>query len=137
MDWFKRFVVAILVVMFLVNPVLAAQLTGEEIKELAKYVQELEAENESLKKQVSILSGGIEKMSDTAIKVDVQTQALIARYEHSIGVMEKMSQRYEQSLVRADTVIDRLERRVNNLEGQRTLWQILGIAGVAIGAASR
>lgn len=137
MDWFKRFVVAILVVMFLVNPVLAAQLTGEEIKELAKYVQELEAENESLKKQVSILSGGIEKMSDTAIKVDVQTQALIARYEHSMGVMEKMSQRYEQSLVRADTVIDRLERRVNNLEGQRTLWQILGIAGVAIGAASR
>lgn len=137
MDWFKRFVIAILVVMFLVNPVLAAQLTGEEIKELAKYVQELEAENESLKKQVSILSGGIEKMSDTAIKVDVQTQALIARYEHSMGVMEKMSQRYEQSLVRADTVIDRLERRVNNLEGQRTLWQILGIAGVAIGAASR
>ena len=122
MDWFKRFVVAILVVMFLVNPVLAAQLTGEEIKELAKYVQELEAENESLKKQVSILSGGIEKMSDTAIKVDVQTQALIARYEHSMGVMEKMSQRYEQSLVRADTVIDRLERRVNNLEGQRTLY---------------
>lgn len=137
MDWFKRFVIAILVVMFLVNPVLATQLTSEEIKELAKYVQELEAENESLKKQVSILSGGIEKMSDTAIKVDVQTQALIARYEHSMGVMEKMSQRYEQSLVRADTVIDRLERRVNNLEGQRTLWQILGIAGVAIGAASR
>lgn len=134
--WSKRLILAIIFTLFISKPVVAQQLTSDEVKELAKYVQELEAENASLKKQVGILSGGLDKMSDTAIKVDMQTQALIARYEHSISVMEKMSQRYEQSIVRADTVIDRLERRVNNLEGQRTLWQVLGIAGIAVGVAA-
>lgn len=136
MQRIRSLVAVLMLVAILAQAACAAQLTSEEIKELAKYVQELEAENESLKRQVDILSGGIEKMSDTAIKVDVQTQALIARYEHSLGVMEKMSQRYEQSLIRADTVIDRLERRVNNLESQKTVWQLFGIAGVAIGAAA-
>jgi len=134
--WIKRVLTTAVIALLLINQACAQQLTSEEVKELAKYVQELEAENASLKKQVNILSGGLDKMSDTAIKVDMQTQALIARYEHSIGVMEKMSQRYEQSIVRADTVIDRLERRVNNLEGQRTLWQVLGIAGIAVGVAA-
>lgn len=134
--WIKRMLTTAVIALLLINQACAQQLTSEEVKELAKYVQELEAENASLKKQVNILSGGLDKMSDTAIKVDMQTQALIARYEHSIGVMEKMSQRYEQSIVRADTVIDRLERRVNNLEGQRTLWQVLGIAGIAVGVAA-
>jgi len=134
--WSKRLILAIIFTLFISKPMVAKPLTSDEVKELAKYVQELEAENASLKKQVGILSGGLDKMSDTAIKVDMQTQALIARYEHSISVMEKMSQRYEQSIVRADTVIDRLERRVNNLEGQRTLWQVLGIAGIAVGVAA-
>lgn len=134
--WSKRLILAIIFTLFISKPMVAQPLTSDEVKELAKYVQELEAENASLKKQVGILSGGLDKMSDTAIKVDMQTQALIARYEHSINVMEKMSQRYEQSIVRADTVIDRLERRVNNLEGQRTLWQVLGIAGIAVGVAA-
>lgn len=134
--WSKRLILAIIFTLFISKPMVAQPLTSDEVKELAKYVQELEAENASLKKQVGILSGGLDKMSDTAIKVDMQTQALIARYEHSIRVMEKMSQRYEQSIVRADTVIDRLERRVNNLEGQRTLWQVLGIAGIAVGVAA-
>jgi len=134
--WSKRLILAIIFTLFISKPMVAQPLTSDEVKELAKYVQELEAENASLKKQVGILSGGLDKMSDTAIKVDMQTQALIARYEHSISVMEKMSQRYEQSIVRADTVIDRLERRVNNLEGQRTLWQVLGIAGIAVGVAA-
>lgn len=135
--WTKKLIFVLIFTMLMNAPAAAQQLTSAELKELAKYVQELEAENESLKRQVSILHGGIDKMSDTAIKVDVQTQALIAKYEHSMNVMERMSQRYEQSLLRADTVIDRLERKINNLESQKTLWQILGIAGVAVGAASR
>lgn len=123
--------VSIFILFASVLPGSAAPLTGEETIKLAKYVQELEAENESLKRRVDILSGGMEKMSDISIKVDVQTQALIARYEHSLGVMERMMLRYEEGLVRADKVIDRLERKLENQKTMNTIFQVLAVGGVA------
>lgn len=132
---YRKLVVALLVVIFCANPVIAAPLAGEEVVELAKYVQELEAENASLKKQVEILTGGMNKMNDLSIKVDVQTQALIAKYEHSAQVMDKMLLRYEESLLRSDKVIDRLERKLENQKTMNTIFQILAVGGVAYAAS--
>lgn len=131
----RKLVAAILLVLICAQCTIAAPLSGEETVELAKYVQELEAENESLKKQIEILQGGMNKMNDLSIKVDVQTQALIAKYEHSMGIMDKLLLRYEESLLRSDKVIDRLERKLENQKTMNTIFQILAVGGVAYAAS--
>ena len=131
----KKLLVALFLILFCAQVVLAAPLSGEEMVELAKYVQELEVENASLKKQVEILSNGMAKMNDLSIKVDAQTQALIAKYEHSIGIMDKMLLRHEESLLRSDKVINRLERKLENQKTMNTIFQILAVGGVAYAAS--
>lgn len=131
----RKLVAAILLVLICAQCTIAAPLSGEETVELAKYVKELEAENESLKKQVEILSSGMHKMNDLSIQVDVQTQALIAKYEHSMGIMDKMLLRYEESLLRSDKVINRLERKLENQKTLNMVFQILAVGGVAYAAS--
>lgn len=131
----KKLLVALFLILFCAQVVLAAPLSGEEMVELAKYVQELETENASLKKQVEILSNGMAKMNDLSIKVDAQTQALIAKYEHSAQVMDKMLLRYEEGLLRADKVINRLERKIENQKTMNTIFQVLAVGGVAYAAS--